>query len=80
MTAPALAVLALVIGYPIVRAIILSFYHYPLLSPFRNFIGAGNYQRLANDPVFWQSLVNTGIFTGASVVLGLLVGLVLALA
>lgn len=80
MTAPALVVLALVIGYPIVRAVILSFYHYPLLNPFRSFIGTGNYQRLGHDPVFWQSLANTGIFTGASVVLGLLVGLVLALA
>lgn len=80
MTAPALVVLALVIGYPIVRAVMLSFYHYPLLNPFRSFIGTGNYQRLRQDPVFWQSLANTGIFTGASVVLGLLVGLVLALA
>lgn len=80
MTAPALVVLAVVIGYPIVRAVILSFYHYPLLSPFHSFIGAGNYQRLSQDPVFWESLTNTGIFTGASVVLGLLVGLVLALA
>jgi ABC-type sugar transport system permease subunit len=80
MTLPALLILALVIGYPIVRAVIISFYHYPLLNPQHNFIGADNYRRLVDDPVFWQSLQNTAIYTGVSVVGAMLMGLVLALA
>lgn len=80
MTLPALLVLGLVIGYPIVRAIIISFYHYPLLEPRHNFIGADNYRRLWHDPVFWQSLQNTVIYTGVSVLAGMLIGLLLALA
>jgi len=80
MALPAVVILVIVIGYPIVRAVIVSFYHYPLLSPVHNFVGASNYQRLVNDPVFWQSLKNTGIYTAASVIGGMLLGLVLALA
>ncbi len=80
MALPAVVILVIVIGYPIVRAVIVSFYHYPLLSPVHNFVGVSNYQRLVNDPVFWQSLKNTGIYTAASVIGGMLLGLVLALA
>lgn len=80
MTLPALLILAVVIGYPIVRAIIVSFYHFPLLNPTHTFVGGENYQRLVHDPVFWQALENTGIYTAASVLGGMAIGLVLALA
>lgn len=80
MTLPALLVLAVVIGYPIVRAIIVSFYHSPLLSSASTFAGTDNYQRLVQDPVFFESLKNTGIYTAASVIGGMIIGLVLALA
>lgn len=80
MTLPALLVLAVVIGYPIVRAIIVSFYHSPLLSSASTFVGTDNYQRLVQDPVFFESLKNTGIYTAASVIGGMIIGLVLALA
>lgn len=80
MTLPALLILAVVIGYPIVRAIIVSFYHFPLLSQTHTFVGGENYQRLVHDPVFWQALENTGIYTAASVLGGMAIGLVLALA
>ena len=80
MTLPALLILVVVIGYPIVRAVVISFYHYPLLQPQHNFIGGDNYRRLLHDPVFWESLRNTAIYTGASVVGAMIFGLVLALA
>ncbi|HZB32981.1 MAG TPA: sugar ABC transporter permease [Streptosporangiaceae bacterium] len=79
MTLPALIVLAVVIAYPIVRTVIVSFYDYPLLMPSHEFIGARNYERLAADPVFWTSLRSTAVFTVASVVGGMLIGLALAL-
>lgn len=80
MTLPALLVLGVVIGYPIVRAIMASFYHSPLLSSASTFAGVDNYQRLAQDPVFFESLKNTGIYTAASVIGGMIFGLILALA
>jgi ABC-type sugar transport system permease subunit len=80
MPVPALLVLALVIGYPIVDAVLVSLQHYTLLPPEHAYIGGANYSELVHDPVFWQSLRNTGIYTAASVVIGMLLGLVLALA
>jgi len=80
MTAPALVVLALVIGYPIVDAVIVSFSNYSLLFPAHAFVGATNYRVLVHDSLFWQSLKNTLIFTAMSVAVGMAIGLVLALA
>lgn len=80
MPLPALLVIGLVIGYPIVEAVIVSLQHYTLLPPQHTFAGASNYSQLVHDPVFWQSLRNTGIYTAASVLFGMLIGLVLALA
>jgi multiple sugar transport system permease protein len=80
MTLPALIVLAVVIGYPIVRTLILSFYDFPLLLPIQEFTGTRNYERLATDAVFWESLRNTAVYTMVSVAGGMLIGLVLALA
>jgi ABC-type sugar transport system permease subunit len=80
MPLPALLILALVIGYPIVDAVLVSLQHYTLLPPQHAFVGGANYSELVHDPVFWQSLRNTGVYTAASVVAGMLLGLVLALA
>lgn len=79
MTLPALIVLAVVIGYPIVRTVIVSFYDYPLLMPKHEFVGMGNYRHIASDSVFWQSLQNTVTYTAVSVVGAMFVGLGLAL-
>jgi multiple sugar transport system permease protein len=80
MPLPVLLILALVIGYPIVDAVLVSLQHYTLLPPEHAFVGGANYAELVHDPVFWQSLRNTGVYTAASVVIGMLLGLVLALA
>ena len=37
--------------------------------------GVGNYVRLVTDPVFWQSVGNTGIFTLFTVPVGMVIGL-----
>jgi ABC-type sugar transport system permease subunit len=80
MVLPAVAVLGFVVGYPTVRALILSGYHDQLLDPAHiRFIGAANYTALSRDPVFWTAVRNTVVFTGWSVALGFLLGLGLAL-
>lgn len=80
MTAPALIILAGVVGYPIVEAVIVSFSNQSLVNPENAFIGSANYKQLYHDPLFWESLRNTLIYTGVSVAAALVLGLALALA
>ena len=79
MVIPAAVVLVAVVLYPTVRAIILSAYHDELLDPTTTrFIGNGNYTRLLHDIVFWTVAKNTLVFTLASVAVGFVLGLGLA--
>jgi multiple sugar transport system permease protein len=43
------------------------------------FVGFGNFVKLYNDPIFWQSVRNTIIFTGAATILKASGGLAMAL-
>ena len=79
MVLPTLAILAFVIAYPAVRAVQLSFTSTNLLNPVSHGVGLGNYRTLLHDAVFFTALKNTLVFTGSSVVLAALGGLVLAL-
>ncbi|MFQ4141712.1 sugar ABC transporter permease [Chlorogloeopsis sp. ULAP02] len=77
---PAIIFLLFVFGYPIVRAFWLSLFTENLgtkLQPV--FSGLGNYVRMAGDGRFWQSFWITTIFTTASVIVELLLGLGIAL-
>jgi ABC-type sugar transport system permease subunit len=80
MVLPALAVLAVVVGYPVVYTLVLSTQHYNMLDagPAR-YIGAANYHSLLTDPTFWLALGNTATYTFGSVVAASLIGLALAL-
>ena len=75
---------------PILFSIVISFCYYDVLTPAR-FIGFDNYtnligfhddamtgQRVANDPLFWKSLMNTG-FMVIGVPIGIVCGLALAM-
>src|SRR6476469_10792960 len=77
---PALLLLLLVFAYPIGRAFWESIFTKNLgteLQPV--FSGIDNYTRMALDGRFWSSLRNTTVFTVASVVLELLIGMGIAL-
>ncbi len=69
--------LAFTLG-PMVYSLYLSFTHWDLFSSPR-FIGLGNYAQLSGDPLFWQSLRVTSIYSIVSVPLGLIVSLMLAI-
>ena len=77
---PTVAVLGMVIGYPVVYTLLLSTEKFNLLdtTPAR-FIGSANYAHLAVDPIFWLSLENTAIYTFGSVAVAAVLGLALAL-
>lgn len=80
MILPALGVLGMVVGYPVIYTVVLSTQRLNLadMEPAR-FVGLRNYGRLLADPVFWSSLENTVIYTLVSVALAALFGLALAL-
>lgn len=72
--APMIIFLICLYIYPLLNAFIVSFQ-----SKSGNWKGLSNYKQLLSDAVFFQSLQNTVIFTIASVVLHLIIGLGLAL-
>ncbi len=53
--APALLVIAVFVLYPIVAVVYYSFTDYSIVTP-PEWIGPRNYERLVQDPIFWQSL------------------------
>jgi multiple sugar transport system permease protein len=84
MVAPSIIVIAIVAIYPIGYAIWLSLHEYsvrvPGLSRWAGPLGLRNYSTTLKDPVFWDAFKTTFIFTGASVLLELILGLAMAIA
>ncbi|KAB8335543.1 sugar ABC transporter permease [Scytonema tolypothrichoides VB-61278] len=77
---PALLLLLFVFGYPITRAFWLSFFTQNLATNLQPiFSGFSNYVRMSGDGRFWQSFGTTTVFTFATVLLELLLGLSIAL-
>lgn len=60
---PWLLVFAVFWLYPLVFTLGLSFAKYSTLSGAIEWIGLDNYSRLWRDPLFWQALSNTSVFT-----------------
>ncbi len=81
LLAPALALLGLIVLFPIGRLIWLSFHTLRLSEPWAGqpFVGLLNYRDLWADPRFWDSLANTALIALITVPGALLVGLGLAL-
>ncbi len=61
MASPFLAHLALFFGYPLVFAIVLVFNRWDIVTPMQ-WVGMGNIQRLFQDDLFAQAMINTGVF------------------
>jgi putative chitobiose transport system permease protein len=59
--APALAVIAVFVLYPIFAVVYYSFTDYNIVNP-PVWIGLKNYQDLIKDPVFWQALQHSFIY------------------
>jgi multiple sugar transport system permease protein len=79
---PAVAILALVIFYPLVQALLLSLKDASLLNAtVAPFTGLDNFKQLLGDEIFWTAVKNTFVLTtlsiGGSLVLGMSLALVL---
>jgi putative chitobiose transport system permease protein len=76
--APALLVIAVFVLYPIVAVVYYSFTDYSIVTP-PVWIGLKNYQKLAQDPIFWQALSHSFIYllvTPTLIVLSILLAIV----
>jgi multiple sugar transport system permease protein len=75
LLAPALITIVVVIGFPIGRAIWLTFQDYNVLRPERTtFVGFDNYVQTLRDPMFWTALRNSLVWVGGAVSLQVLFG------
>jgi trehalose/maltose transport system permease protein len=77
---PAVLVVFLVIGYPLIQVLVYSVLKYKLdgVTP-PSFVGFGNYMFILTDPDFWLAVQNTLIFSVFSVTLECVLGLTVAL-
>lgn len=82
MLAPATAVVAAVIGWPLVQLLLLSFQEFGRAQVFgqpADWVGLANYVAVLTDPEFWQVLTRTVAFAAVCVVAAMLLGVGLAL-
>ena len=50
---------------PLAFTVYLAFHEWGLLEKARPFVGLANFRELAHDPLFWSTLRNTALYTGA---------------
>ena len=83
LLAPAVAVLAVMMGYPLVRMVTLSFQNMNSYRKFVNpslvsWIGFDTFQSVLSDNLFWQVVERTFIFTALNVALSMVIAMALA--
>jgi N,N'-diacetylchitobiose transport system permease protein len=82
LVAPVVAVVGLILGYPIYELARLSFEQYGLFELIRHqgrWVGLHNYGSVLHSAVFWDTLVRTAVFTVANVGLTMVLGTLIAL-
>jgi N,N'-diacetylchitobiose transport system permease protein len=82
LLAPAVAIIGVVLAYPLYLLVKLSFQKYGLFELIRHegrWIGVDNYTRIIHDTQFWNVLGRTVLFTGAAVTLTMVLGTAIAL-
>ncbi|MZF90099.1 sugar ABC transporter permease [Streptomyces sp. SID5643] len=79
---PAAVYLLLFFGYPLLKNVVMSFQQYTITTFYTGaapFVGLLNYSRVLSSELFSEALVNTVLFTTASVLGQFVIGLFLAL-
>jgi N,N'-diacetylchitobiose transport system permease protein len=79
---PTLVALAVALGYPLLRQVVLSFQEFGLAQQFGQpprWVGLQNYRDLVDDPYLWTVIVRSLVFCLANAALTLAVGIGLAL-
>lgn len=79
---PALIVLAVITGWPLLQLVIMSFQEFGRAQVFGappEFVGAENYAAVLTDPEFWEVLGRSVIFAAVCVILTMALGVLVAL-
>ncbi len=76
---PAMALLAVFTHWPALASFIDSFYSTPRPRRPSRFVGLDNYQQIASDPVFWQSLSNNLWFAVGTIPVSIALAMLMAL-
>ena len=77
--APTLVLFFALMLVPVVTVVGYSFFDNVIMNKHPSFDGLSNYQTILTDPVFYESLLNTAIFVGISVVAHITLGMFFAL-
>lgn len=78
---PSLVMVGLIILYPLIKSVYLSFLNYQLTDPNGiSFTLFGNYIEMFHDDIFFTAFKNTMVFTLFTVVISLVLGLLMAIA
>ena len=75
---PSVIYVIALVGVPFVLAIAFAFSDVTSGNASFDFVGVNNFRRVFSDPVFWQALRNTLVFTAISMLLIVILGKVLA--
>ncbi|MFJ1971931.1 carbohydrate ABC transporter permease [Streptomyces sp. NPDC087903] len=83
LLAPCLLILVLVLGYPLVRLVTLSFQKFGQsqlwgFQPAES-VGFDNFTKVLSDDEFWQVVVRTIVFAAGSVIFTMVIGMAVAL-
>ncbi len=78
-SAPAFLLLVATVLAPLVVVFLVSLTDYRLGRITLNFVGAGNYLRMINDPFFWAALRNSAVYTAIVVPVSVLGALCVAI-
>ncbi len=79
---PSLLALAVALGYPLARQVVLSFQEFGLAQQFgrpAEWIGLDNYQRLVTDPYLWKVVLRSIVFCFANAAITMVIGIAIAL-
>jgi N,N'-diacetylchitobiose transport system permease protein len=79
---PVLGTIAAILGYPLYWLVRLSFQRYGLTELIQHKgvdVGWANFSSVLHDPVFWDTLLRTVVFTAANVGLTMVLGTLIAL-
>jgi N,N'-diacetylchitobiose transport system permease protein len=81
--APAVVVLATMMGYPLVRMVLLAFQNMNNYRKFVNpglvsYVGFDTFNAILSDPVFWQVIRRTLVWTALNVALSMVIAMAIA--
>ena len=76
---PAVAVLIMIVAYPVIYSLVMSFHRWRPTDINRDFVGFSNYARVITDSRFSQSIINTAVYALVGACFKVIIGMILAL-